>query len=244
MALEAKGAECRVAATGHDGVSGLASALPDCILCDLGLPDGSGLDWLAKFRAAPGAANLPAIATSGYGRSSDRAKSLAAGFEKHLVKPIYMADLVNAISILTSRSGPLALKSTLARVAEATGCRYTSLFRFEQNELVSVWTFDRSDDAVDSFPLQTPIDASYCVLVKEARTVVVIENALTDQRAANHPKQHDLATYVGAPIFSADGTMFGTLCSYDAAPRSINDQAKATLTEAAQVLERALRESA
>ena len=57
----------------------------DLLLSDVGLPDGSGLDVIAAFREKSGA---PAVAMSGYGMEADLARTLAAGFADHIVKPI------------------------------------------------------------------------------------------------------------------------------------------------------------
>ncbi len=241
MALEGRGATCRLVETGAAAVSELARGPADVILCDLALPDGSGLTWLPKLRAVPGMSAVPAVAISGHASLTNRVASIAAGFEKHLVKPASMIDIVAAISILTIRSGPLTLKPTLARLAALTGCRYTSFLRFERGTLVSVWTYDRSNETTDTFPLEMPIEASYCILVQKARELVVIENAAEDPRAVGHTKQHVLATYAGAPVFAADGAMLGTLCSYDEAPRTIGVEAQSALSDAARELEVAIQ---
>ena len=241
LALERRGAECRLAASGTAAVCELSRAPAAVIVCDLSLPDGSGLDWLPKLRAIPGMAGAPAVAVSEYGSESARSTSISAGFAKHLTKPASLLDLITAITTLTSRSGPLALKPTLSRLADATGCRYTSFFRFERERLVSVWTYDRSNEAADAFPLELPIEASYCSLVKEVGELVVIEDAARDPRATGHMKQHVLATYAGAPVFGPDGVLFGTLCAYDSAPQSIGKEARTMLSNAARELELAIQ---
>ncbi len=193
--------------------------------------------WLPKLRAMPGMAGTPAIAVTGYASEIDRATSLAVGFEKHLIKPASLIDIITAITILTSRRGPLALKPMLANLGKVTGCRYTSFMRFDHDTLVSVWTYDRANEGSDAFPLQTAIEASYCILVKQAEEMIVIENAAEDPRAVGHPKQHMLSTYAGAPVYGADGNMIGTLCSYDEAPKAIGVEATSALSDAARQLE-------
>jgi len=58
----------------------------DLLLCDLGLPDGSGLDLVRALSLR--SPKLPAIALSGYGMPDDVRKSLEAGFLAHLSKPV------------------------------------------------------------------------------------------------------------------------------------------------------------
>jgi len=240
MALNHAGANVTLAATGAAAMTRLALRAPDVLLCDLNLPDGSGLDWLGKFRTLPLMAGIPAIALSGKARSTDREESLAAGFEKHLTKPAPLADIIGAINALARRNEVPALLPMLKHLASTTGCRYASLLRFADDKLVSVWTHDRDAPHADAFPIDLPIAASYCILVRQARDLVVIEDATTDARAAGHPKQHQLATYVAAPVFSGDGTMFGTLCSYDAEPRIIDVEMRAAVAAAAREIETTL----
>ena len=57
----------------------------DLLISDLGLPDGTGHELMAKIRATQ---NLPGIALSGYGTDTDVTRSREAGFSAHLTKPI------------------------------------------------------------------------------------------------------------------------------------------------------------
>jgi two-component system, chemotaxis family, CheB/CheR fusion protein len=66
----------------------------DLVVSDLGLPDGTGLDLMTELQGRYG---IKGIALSGYGMEEDVRKSLAAGFERHLTKPINLQALQNAI---------------------------------------------------------------------------------------------------------------------------------------------------
>lgn len=57
----------------------------DLLLSDIGLPDGSGFDVVARLRQT---SRIPAVAMSGYGMESDLAQTHAAGFNEHIVKPV------------------------------------------------------------------------------------------------------------------------------------------------------------
>ena len=91
----------------------LAATQPfDLLLSDLGLPDGSGLDLMRMLRAR-GVAR-PGIALSGYGQEADLQASRAAGFALHLVKPVSMPRLADAIASVVAgfdqnKSKPLFL---------------------------------------------------------------------------------------------------------------------------------------
>jgi PAS domain S-box-containing protein len=71
----------------------------DVVISDIGLPDGSGLDLLPKLAAIH---PVHAIALSGYGMEEDVQRSRAAGFEKHLTKPITCEKLVAAVHDVTA----------------------------------------------------------------------------------------------------------------------------------------------
>ena len=57
----------------------------DMLISDVGLPDGDGWELLGRL----GEDRPPyAVAMSGFGMSSDRARSLAVGYRHHLLKPV------------------------------------------------------------------------------------------------------------------------------------------------------------
>ncbi|RYD35718.1 MAG: hybrid sensor histidine kinase/response regulator [Verrucomicrobiaceae bacterium] len=66
----------------------------DCVISDIGLPDGTGTDLLPKLHAIR---RVPAIALSGYGMEEDVRRSLDAGFSSHLIKPITSVKLTTAL---------------------------------------------------------------------------------------------------------------------------------------------------
>ena len=79
----------------------LAAAHPfDLLLCDLGLPDGTGWDLMHALRAAGSA--LPGIVLSGYGQDQDLERSREAGFKAHLTKPVNLQTLREAIGSATA----------------------------------------------------------------------------------------------------------------------------------------------
>jgi CheY-like chemotaxis protein/anti-sigma regulatory factor (Ser/Thr protein kinase) len=68
----------------------------DLVLSDLGLPDGTGIDLLRRINHKHDRP-VVSIALSGYGMDDDVRKSLAAGFRKHLTKPVNFTHLQEAI---------------------------------------------------------------------------------------------------------------------------------------------------
>ena len=70
----------------------------DVLVCDMNLPDGSGVELLGRLAAQP--PRLGAIILSGYNTDEDIERSLAAGYKAHLGKPIYLDKLDAAIKRL------------------------------------------------------------------------------------------------------------------------------------------------
>ena len=70
----------------------------DLLILDLGLPELSGWELLPKLRTM---CDAPAIAFSGYGMHSDQEKSREAGFHAHLLKPVDLKALMDAIIAAT-----------------------------------------------------------------------------------------------------------------------------------------------
>lgn len=87
----------------HDAEAALAlaaTARPAVALLDIGLPGMTGYELARRLRETPGLARLRLIAVTGYGQTSDRQLSSAAGFDVHLVKPVTVEAVRRAIDPL------------------------------------------------------------------------------------------------------------------------------------------------
>ena len=84
-----------------DGLTGLAVALrehPDVAFIDVGLPGLNGYQVAERIRATPQARGMILIALTGYGLPEDRRRAAAAGFDRHLIKPIDFDQLDRLLS--------------------------------------------------------------------------------------------------------------------------------------------------
>jgi signal transduction histidine kinase len=91
--LSADGYHTRLAHDGATAVELAESWGPTIVLLDIGLPRLDGYEAARRIRALDGGAEITLIAITGWGQAEDRAKSSAAGFDHHLVKPVDLAAL-------------------------------------------------------------------------------------------------------------------------------------------------------
>jgi signal transduction histidine kinase len=88
MMLEILGQDTRQAHDGREALSVAADYKPDLVFMDIGLPGISGLEACERMRKDLGMSETYLVALSGYGTEEDRRRSLEAGFDDHLVKPL------------------------------------------------------------------------------------------------------------------------------------------------------------
>jgi CheY-like chemotaxis protein len=98
--LRSRGAEVRTAASAEEARSLLDREQPDVLLSDIAMPGHDGLELIRSVRERPLAAGgrVPAIALTAYARDEDRARSLAAGFDAHLAKPVDVDALMMTVA--------------------------------------------------------------------------------------------------------------------------------------------------
>jgi hypothetical protein len=96
--LSQLGHDVRAVGDGPQALAVIREFTPDVAVLDIGLPGMDGYELAAQLRRALPAAGVRLIALSGYGQASDRARSQAAGFDGHLVKPVEVRRLLDAIA--------------------------------------------------------------------------------------------------------------------------------------------------
>lgn len=103
--LKRHGAKVTATKSAAEGLSMFSGDVPDILISDIGMPDQDGYDFIRKLRALPPekGGQTPAIALTGYASRKDRERALAAGYHRHIAKPIEQADLVAAIAALVGR---------------------------------------------------------------------------------------------------------------------------------------------
>ncbi|WP_292043742.1 response regulator [Massilia sp. UBA6681] len=90
--------------TAADGLQGVAAALagrPAAALVDIGLPGIDGYEVARRLRGDPATSHIRLIALTGYGLAEDKRRVMEAGFDQHLVKPVGMDQLLEALAPAT-----------------------------------------------------------------------------------------------------------------------------------------------
>ena len=90
-----------------DGPAGLRLAeenLPDLILIDINLPELDGYQVTSRIKLVPRLAHIPIIAVTANVMKGDRERSLAAGCDGYIKKPIDVDLLPDQIATFLSRS--------------------------------------------------------------------------------------------------------------------------------------------
>jgi CheY-like chemotaxis protein len=95
--LQSAGAHVISASRVVEAMDRVAHIRPDMLVADIGLPGEDGYALLRKIRALHGP-DLPAIALTAYARVTDRDHALAAGFQRHVVKPVDPQQLVETVA--------------------------------------------------------------------------------------------------------------------------------------------------
>jgi signal transduction histidine kinase/CheY-like chemotaxis protein len=92
-ALESIGCVTQVACDGPAALAAAPAFAPELILLDIGLPVMDGYELARRFREMEITARTRLVAVTGYGETSDRRRSVEAGFDGHLVKPVELDTL-------------------------------------------------------------------------------------------------------------------------------------------------------
>ncbi len=96
MLLELSGHDVKVTHSGSAALAEGESYQPDVLILDIGMPDMTGYDVARAARQRPWGESAHLIALTGWGQAADKECAQAAGFDRHLVKPID-AEVLSAL---------------------------------------------------------------------------------------------------------------------------------------------------
>lgn len=98
-------AAVRTAASAAEALALLDALVPDVLVSDISMPDMDGFDFIrcVRRRSPEHGGQVPAVAVTACARAEDRARAIASGFQRHVPKPVDVAELVD---IVASLAGP------------------------------------------------------------------------------------------------------------------------------------------
>ncbi|MFT5589075.1 MAG: two-component system phosphate regulon response regulator PhoB [Bradyrhizobium sp.] len=93
-------------ATVQDARAAIAVQLPELVLLDWMLPDGSGLELLKEWRKTALTSTLPVIMLTANGMDEDKIRGLNAGADDYVTKPFSPRELIARIHSLLRSNRP------------------------------------------------------------------------------------------------------------------------------------------
>ncbi|MDV6332266.1 response regulator [Asticcacaulis sp. 201] len=91
--VEMIGYDYKLAANAKQAIDTYAEYKPDVFMIDIGLPGMNGYDLCRELKSRPDLKNAVFIAQTGWGESEHRRMTAEAGFDHHMVKPLYLEAL-------------------------------------------------------------------------------------------------------------------------------------------------------
>jgi two-component system cell cycle response regulator DivK len=102
--LEAEGHTIREAVDGPSGLEMAAQERPDLILLDINLPEIDGYDLAKRMRAMPNLEGVPILAVTANVMQGDKERTMAAGCNGFIPKPIDVDKLPQQVKAALEKS--------------------------------------------------------------------------------------------------------------------------------------------
>ena len=105
VALGFEGARVTTAPSVADAVAAIEARWPDVLVSDIGMPGEDGYDLIRRVRRleAVRGRHIPAIALTAYAAAEDRRRTLQAGYDSHVAKPVEATAFAPLIASLLPR---------------------------------------------------------------------------------------------------------------------------------------------
>jgi signal transduction histidine kinase/ActR/RegA family two-component response regulator len=106
--LTQAGAEVRTASSAQEALHLLEQSLPTLLISDIGMPETNGYELIQQIRSRwlTDGKMFPTIALTAYAGETDQQQALAAGFQRHIAKPVMPEELLRVIAILLNGANP------------------------------------------------------------------------------------------------------------------------------------------
>ena len=95
-----RGGRVSTAVSAAEAIAQFTAEPPDLVISDIAMPGMNGYELLTRLRALEEGRRVPAIALTPYTRAEDRTRSLLAGYQGHVPKPVDPAELLATVASL------------------------------------------------------------------------------------------------------------------------------------------------
>jgi len=113
--------------------------------------------------------------------------------------------------------------------------RYTAIYRLEDGFLENIDLVDKQDEVKPEFLKTVPLGDSFCQFVLRDGVFRTSDTG-AESMLDGHKYKGVLLSYTGVPIVGNDGSLYGTLCHFDALSRELPESDFQLLREAARLV--------
>jgi CheY-like chemotaxis protein len=98
-------AEVHAVGSAEEALAAINGFRPDLLISDIGMPENDGYALIQEVRKRIDGNSLPAIALTAFAGPEHQRRSLSAGYQMHITKPVDPQELSAAIAKLARRNG-------------------------------------------------------------------------------------------------------------------------------------------
>jgi len=104
VSLRYAGASVRTAASADEALAAVRQRIPDVLVSDIAMPGRDGYELIESLRKVLRVPEqrMPAVAITAFGRTEDRVRILAAGFQRYLMKPLDPTSIAGVVAEVAS----------------------------------------------------------------------------------------------------------------------------------------------
>ncbi|EEF78888.1 sigma-54-dependent transcriptional regulator [Methylophaga thiooxydans] len=154
--LQREGHTGAIKASLEAGRAALKTKLPDVILLDVRLPDGSGLDLLKEIRANAAWQAIPVVMMTAYGELEDAVTAMKIGATDYLKKPVDLDELVLTLSKVM-QTQKLSLQLDYSQVRETHGIEPATMIGYSHTIQAVRQQVERIANLVDKAEQEHPV---------------------------------------------------------------------------------------
>jgi GAF domain-containing protein len=127
------------------------------------------------------------------------------------------------------------VRAALVELGRRSPYRFTAMYRFDDPALRNLYFVDRDDPAAEAGD-DHPVEATYCVYLRDGGEPFLVEDAPGDARLDGHAACERVRAYCGVPLLGEGGRVVGTLCHFDFVPVATDPAALTRATALAALL--------